>query len=124
MNEKHENGDRVFDGLVRRAIVPRGFRPQDDVEIELMLESLGPGEMSDEKLQRMLGKIQGQIPMVWDSEGSEVPSWQSDSAEARELAEMYRAKGEELPPELEEKLREMESRAAEPPDEEEGPDGD
>jgi len=115
MNKKGE--DRLFDALVRRAIVPKGYRPKSDEEIETMLGALGPSQVSDEKLERMLGNIKGLIPMSWESEESKSPSWQANSAEAQELAAMYRAQGEELPPELEEKLREMEKRAAEPPDE-------
>lgn len=123
MSEKQDRGDRFFDGLVRRAIVPRGFRPQNDQEIESMLDALGTGEMSDEKLQRMLGKIHGMIPMSWEADRTEATSLDLESVEARELAQMFRAKGEELPPELEQKLRELEQRAAQPPDEEENSDG-
>jgi len=123
MNDERQPSDRVFDGLVRRAIVPRGFRPQSDAEIESMLDAIGPGDMSDAKLQRMLGKTHGRIPLSWEKEEPEASSWQPNTAEARELAEMFRARGDELPPELEEKLREMEARAAEFPDEEEDADG-
>lgn len=53
----NKNSDRVFDGLIHRSIVPKGFRPETDAEIEAMLESLGSGEISDEKRRRMLAKI-------------------------------------------------------------------
>jgi len=123
MNDKQDQNDRILDGLVRRTIVPKGFRPETDAEIEAMLDGLGQGEMPDDKLQRMLGKINGQIPMSWERDDEVSPYRDCDTAEARELAEMFRAKGEELPPELQEKLREMEERAAEYPDEEEDTDG-
>jgi hypothetical protein len=118
MTQKQGQNDRIFDGLVRRAIVPRGFRPQSNAEIESMLEGLGHGEMPEEKLQRMLAKIHRQIRLSWENGDGDSPDWECDSAEAHELAEMFRARGEELPPELEQKLREMEKRAAEPGDQE------
>ena len=116
----NKNSDHVFDGLVHRSIVPMGFRPETDAEIEAMLEGLGSGELSDEKRRRMLAKIRGDMPMSWDeSESDPAGKWQATSAEEREFAEMFRSEGDDLPPELEEKLREMEQRAAEPPDEDE-----
>ena len=109
--------DRLFDGLVERAIVPRGFRPETDEEIEAMLDSLGHVEIAEDKLHRMIDKIEGNSPMSWDVVENQDPVGISDSAEARELAEMYRAKGEEIPRDLEERLREMEKRASELPHE-------
>tara|TARA_R110002049_G_scaffold276108_1_gene454252 strand:- start:3069 stop:3443 length:375 start_codon:yes stop_codon:yes gene_type:complete len=119
MNNKRDKSDRLFDALVYRAIVPKGFRPQNNEQIEEMLDALGSEELSSEKLQRMLGKIHGQIPMTWETEDSDPTENLTDSAETHELVEMFRARGEELPPELEEKLREMEKRAAKHPNEEE-----
>ena len=112
-----DDEDRLFDGLVERAIVPRGFRPETDEEIEAMLNSLGHVEIGENKLHRMIDKIEGSTPMGWDVVEDQDPVVIPDSAEARELAEMYRAKGEEIPPELEELLRDMERRASELPDE-------
>ena len=123
MNEKENKHEEFFDGLVERSLVPRGFRPETDEEIEAMLGGLGGGEISQDKLQRMLGKIQGCTPMAWEVVAEESDSWQSDSAEAKELAEMYRAKGEKLPSELEAKLREMEEKASGLPDEDDDSDG-
>ena len=123
MNEKENKQEELFDGLVQRSLIPRGFRPETDEEIEAMLEGLGGGEVSQDKLQRMLGKIQGSTPMAWEVVAEESDSWQSDTAEAKELAEMYRAKGEKLPSELEAKLREMEEKASGLPDEEDETDG-
>lgn len=115
MNDNTDPNDRVFDGLVRRAIVPKGFRPRTDAEIEAMLDGLGQDEMPEEKMHRMLGKIRGQIAMGWERNEASPLDRKCDSEEAREMAEMFRAKGEELPPDLEKKLREMEKRASEHP---------
>lgn len=123
MNEKERKDDRLIDGLVHRSLVSRGFRPETDEEIDAMLEGLGSGEIPQDKLARMLGKIEGTTSMAWDFVEEEPSQWDSDSAEATELAEMFRAKGEPLPPELEAKLREMEEKASEPPADDEDCDG-
>ena len=123
MNDNDNKQNQLFDGLVQRSLVPRGFRPETDEEIEAMLEGLGSGEVPQDKLQRMLGKIQGDTPMAWEVVAEETASWKSETSEAKELAEMYRSKGEELPPELEAKLREMEQKASELPEEEDEENG-
>lgn len=111
----------MFDQLVRRSQVPRGFRPESDAEIEMMLDALGACELPEEKKQQMLRKICGQAPMVWEIEIIEnaSPIQQEEStAEENELVEMFRSKGTDVPPDLQEKLRELEKQAAEEYDEE------
>jgi len=83
-----------------------------------MLDGIGHVEVEQDKLQRMVDKIDGNTPMSWEVPDDDLASpLIPDSYEARELAEMYRARGKEVPPELKERLREMEKRASEPPDE-------
>ncbi|MBN73104.1 MAG: hypothetical protein CME32_27935 [Gimesia sp.] len=110
-----------FDQFIRRSQVPRGFRPESDQEIEMMLDALGPCELPNEKCQQMLRKICGQEPMVWEIEIIENASpilHKGSTAEVNELVEMFRSKGSDIPPNLEEKLRELEKQAAEEYDEE------
>jgi hypothetical protein len=116
--------ERLFDGLVRRSLIPRGFRPTSDEEIEAMIDGLKGGEIPEEKLQRMLGKIRGDVPMSWEEPEDSLAEQPAESKEASELAAMYRGEGDELSPELEEKLREFEKRAAEKPAEDDEPDGE
>ncbi len=61
----------------------------------------------------MLGKVKGDIPKAWEEPVDTSVTYEADSADARELAELYRARGEVIPPELEEKLRKLENEAAE-----------
>lgn len=110
----NENDDRAFDDLVFRALVPKGFRPKTDAEIEQMLDGLGQVEIPKSKLERMVGKINGTIPMAWEEFDEPIIACEADSSDARELAELYRARGEVVPPEVEAKLRELERKAAEP----------
>lgn len=113
------NSDKRLERLVRRAGVPRGFRPQSDAEIEKLLDTVGGEPYSKDKLARMLAKIRGDHLEARPSAPTPSASaaFASLSESERELAELYRAQGKPLPPELEAKLKEMERRAAEPPPE-------
>jgi hypothetical protein len=120
----NESNEQPSDDLVFRALVPKGFRPTTDTEIEQMLDGLGPAEISQSKLQRMLGKIKGTIPKAWEETLEATVRCEADSADARELAELYRARGEIVPPEIQAKLRELEKRASETDPRNEGSDVD
>jgi len=120
----NDNDDRAFDDLVFRALVPKGFRPKTDAEIEQVLDGLGQVEISQSKLERMLAKIKGTIPMAWEEPDDPATDCEADSADARELAQLYRARGEVVPPEIEAKLRELEQRAAKPKPQDEGSNAD
>ncbi|MFN3150435.1 hypothetical protein [Bremerella sp.] len=119
MNSEKDH-DFFLETLVRNALVPKGFRPESDEEIEQMLDAMGTIDVPSDKFTRVMSKITGDTPLNWeiDRAASQGETLSPESAEARELAEMFRAKGEDLPPELEEKLRKMEERAAEPPEDE------
>ncbi len=122
MTDQPSKEDRVLSDLVMSAVVPDGYRPQSDKEIERMLDSLGSQPISAEKRDRMLGKALGRISKRWEDEHDRQSRSVVDSNESRELAEMHREKGEDLPPQLEERLRQMEERASEPPGDEDDSD--
>lgn len=120
---KGKDEDKLFDGLVRRCFVPKGFRPESEEDIDTMFEALGSSDLSETKRSRMLRKIRGEEPLIWersDSTGVRLDS----AAQAREMVEMFRARGEEVPAELEERLRELEQQAAQEVDEESDEDTD
>tara|TARA_A100001391_G_scaffold160381_2_gene119021 strand:- start:1085 stop:1453 length:369 start_codon:yes stop_codon:yes gene_type:complete len=117
MNLESHQSDRKIETLVRQTIVPIGFRPQSDSEIDQLLDAFGPEEVTNAKLERMLDKISGR-----GGSGSERPQVFfavefEETSESKEMAEMFRAQGDVLPADLEEQLREMERRASEPPGE-------
>jgi hypothetical protein len=127
MNDKKRKSDELFNGLIRRAIVPRGFRPVNDEEVESMLEGMQGEEMPTDKYQRMLAKIEGGKPLAWESEDQDesLGEWDSESKEASEFASLFCSEGDEdLSPEMKEKLAEFEKRAAQPPEEDDESDAD
>ena len=113
-----QNPDSAFDRLVHRALVPKGLRPRTNEDIEQLLNTIGGEPVSDEKLKRMLRKIDGREQIGPQRHAQPAPDDAELTADERELVAMYRAQGKSLPPELAAKLKAMEERAAQPPDDE------
>jgi hypothetical protein len=112
------NSDRRLSKLLYNALIPRGFRPKTNDEIEAMLETIGGETISDEKRERMLQKIRGEGPIRLRTE--QIINFTSEALteEQKELVELCRAKGEEIPPDIQALLNEMEKRAADLEEEE------
>ncbi|TWT37187.1 hypothetical protein KOR34_21340 [Posidoniimonas corsicana] len=111
----NKQGERL-DALCHRVIVPAGFDPKNDAEIERMLEALG-GDDTAERTDRILLKVLGKRRMAWEEPVAEAYECDTNDAAANEFVEMFRAPGEPLSEDLEAKLREMEQRAMEEPSE-------
>ncbi len=110
MSNSHRSDER--DALLNRALVPKGYRPARSVDIERMLDAIGDQPISDEKLQRMLRKINGQEPVFPDR--STPPSILDSSLSPKEQEEfaLCRSKNKPLPPDLAAKVKALEERAA------------
>src|SRR5580692_6569578 len=111
-----EADDRIFDELVRRSFVAKGFRPSTDEAVEAILDALGGSEIDGSKLARMLRKVRREEPMGWEHPTNSPVCAAEEANETRELVEMFRAKGEEISEDIAEKLSELERKAAEEPD--------
>lgn len=109
----NQDDERMFDRLVRRSLVSKGFRPEFDQDIEAMFDALGESELAESKRERMLRKIRGEEPLMWEENQNSTPAHVLSTSDVREMVEMFRSKGEEVPPELEEKLRDLERKASE-----------
>lgn len=107
----HRN-DAFMDGLFRRALVPPGFRPRTDEELEQALDALSSIEVSQDKVRRILKKISGECSFDSELYVTDCTSEVKSFAEPQELVEMFRAEGEEIPPEIAERLDELEREAA------------
>jgi hypothetical protein len=85
--------------------------------MEKMLRACAGGNLPEEKLERMLKKVKGEIPLGQ----REFLSYELDSLPLtdaqRELAALHRAQGKELPPEILKMLEEFRARVRqqEPP---------
>lgn len=110
-NERNANMQR--DALLRRALVPKGYRPQKAQDIEKMLNSIDPVPMSEDKKKRMLRKIAGECPIFAEAfDHRNAPVAELTEAE-REMAVLCRSQGRPLPPDLAAKINAMEKRSSE-----------
>jgi len=107
------DSDRQFLNLVNQSVVPIGHRPEKPQEIETMLRACADAPMADDKLERMLKKIKGLLPI---GERSQADAADFDAFEKtltdgqRELVALHKAQGGEMPPEIRvllEKFREQ-----------------
>ncbi|MBL9149854.1 MAG: hypothetical protein JNM94_14275 [Phycisphaerae bacterium] len=113
MNSKQPNMRR--DALLRRALVPKGYRPTKGADVDGLLDAMNATPMDEETKARMLRKINGlQATFPDRSFAPRIASSELSETE-RELVAMYRAKNKELPPDLAEKVKAMEARAAQRP---------
>lgn len=116
---EQQNPDFRFDQLLKASLVSKGYRPRTDADIEQMLDVTDVKAVSDEKLKRMLRKVNGEEPMLAQNTMSMPQGGAHElTTTERELVALHRAQGKELPPELAAKLRAMEERARRSADEE------
>ena len=116
INDK--NFDRRLSKLLYNALIPSGFRPTSNDEIEAMLETIGGESLPEEKRERMLRKIRGEEPIGVRTEQVLNAPPQALTEEQKELVELWRAKGEEVHTDIQALLDEMEKRAADLEEEE------
>ncbi len=106
------------------ALVPQGFRPETDAQIEAMLDALGGETLPNEQRERMLRKIHGEEPIGQRPAPEPLPDLTGLTSDQKELVALCRAEGRDIPPEIQAILDEMRKKAAEQkPDDEEAPNG-
>ena len=111
---KESESDKKFASLIRRATVKPGFRPETDEEIDAMLKGLGHIEITEDKVERVLRKVNGVCPL--EECNSENPLEFVDPIESSsELAEMFKNEcEEEYSQEVKDMLAEYEEEARNP----------
>lgn len=117
MTIDNKNPDQRLRKLLNTALIPAGFRPKGDADIDAMLDTIGGEPLSSEKLARMLQKVQGKEPLGKQQEEEINVTSKVLSETHEELLMLYRARGRNIPPEIQAILNEMRKRAAELSDE-------
>lgn len=102
--------DKELNSLIFKAIVPKGLRPTSQGDVEAMLDALGGEEPSEDKLERMLRKVRG-VESVGFCDWESIDSLEKLTVRQEELVAFYRARGKELPPDIQAKLDEIRKRA-------------
>jgi len=109
-----EYTDAELNELLFKAIVPKGLRPETPEEIDAMLDAIGGETPSENAVQRMLRKIRGEEPLGNPQENIDLgPS----GVEAMDLSDaelaLYRNQNDDVPPEIDQLLQDMEHEALE-----------
>jgi hypothetical protein len=108
-----EEHDKPVRDLIARFYLPPDLCPSDPKDIEAMLDAAGGRPLGEDQIERMLKKARGELPVGEREEGEPEYSEEALSEEERELVALHRNEGNELPPEVEEKLRRLRERAKE-----------
>lgn len=108
----NQSPDSRRDAMLRRALVPKGYRPTKDADIKRMLNAADDQPIDEAKLQRMLRKINGQelmfpvrtvpAPMIVDQL----------TPDEQDVFALCRSKNKPLPPDLAAKVKALEEKAA------------
>lgn len=106
-----DNEQDKLNSLIYKAIVPEGLRPKSAEDIEAMLDAIGGEKFHEDKLLRMMRKINGEEPVGIRDENICPQPFSELSAEDRELVAFYREKGKDIPSDIQEKLNEIRKRA-------------
>lgn len=109
MSEEQREQKKI-NKLIFNARVPKGLRPETPEEIDALLDVTDAQEYSEDKIQRMMKKIKGELPI-----GEREPEATYEQYEATEheteLMAMYRDGNEDISAETKKKLDEMRKRA-------------
>ena len=119
MTSRTENDDAFMERLLRRTLVPKGFRPRTEEGLGEVLNALGQVEVSEEQRDRIVDKILGRRPYDKAQELDVISEASQALSQNEELVEMFRGEGDEIPPEIAERLRQLESEATQEPDDDE-----
>jgi hypothetical protein len=95
-----EDQDQRLTDLIAEALIPRGFRPQSDNEIEALLDAMDSEPLNEEEIKHILAKARGKVPIGERKVASIEQIEYAFSESEKELVALYRSQGKELPPEI------------------------
>ncbi len=106
-----EEHDKPVRDLVAKHFLPPDLCPSAPDAIEAMLDAAGGKPLGNEQLERMLKKARGELPVGERNEDD--PDWSEEgvSEEEEGLLALHRNESGELPPDVEEKLRQLREQA-------------
>lgn len=98
---------------LHRMLVPPGFRPQSEEDIEKVLDAFDEGPLDSEIVERVLGKSKGEIQRSYDSVEFDTTGTVQDRAESEELLALHRSEGDVESDDVKKKLEEYRQHAKE-----------
>jgi hypothetical protein len=123
-----EDPDKRLRERIEKAFVPADLCSTDPAAVEALLDAAKAEPFPEDKVQRMLKKLRGELPISKreqakekenKEEEEEEPAWSETelTQEEKELVALYRNGGGELPPAIKEKLRRLRDKAKREPEE-------
>jgi hypothetical protein len=114
-----DDSDKRLRAKIERAFLPADLCTTDPTSIEALLDAAKAEPFPQEKVERMLKKLKGDVPLGErkQEEEEEGPVWtESELTEEEEaLVALHRNSGGELPPAIQEKLRRLREQARSEP---------
>lgn len=104
--------DNDMKDYLHRRIVPPGFRPTSDDEIERALDAMDEGPMDFQTVQRILAKSKGDVPLGYESREF-IPVPTENNAESNDLLALHRSEGDVESEDVREKLERYRQQANE-----------
>ena len=95
---------------LHQMIVPSGFRPQTDEEIERALDLFDEGSMDSDTVAKILEKAKGGLPLNYEMDSAELELIE-EPAESEELLALHRSGTNEDSDEVNEKLEKYRAEA-------------
>jgi hypothetical protein len=119
-----EDPDKRLREKIEKAFVPANLCTTDPAAIESLLDAAKAEPFAEDKVQQMLKKLKGDLPVGKREQQEDEPVWtESGMTEEEEaLVALHKNSSGELPPDIKEKLRRLREKARLEP--EEGETGD
>ncbi len=104
--------DQNMKDYLHRKLVPPGFRPLTDDEIERALDLMDEGPLDVETVLRILAKSRGEISLSYKTDDSD-PKLMEECDESNELLALHRSEGDVESEEVRDKLEKYRQQAEE-----------
>ncbi|MEM7811330.1 MAG: hypothetical protein AAF532_07635 [Planctomycetota bacterium] len=111
MSEQPNKKGLFLDALVFRAMVPKAYRSPEDFESDDASEAIDDKQPSESEVSRLMSRIFDVSPDGDATSSDDCGDSFSVASEAHELSGMCRGRGDELPEDVEEKLRKIREEA-------------
>jgi hypothetical protein len=114
-----DDPDKRLREKIEKAFVPADLCTNDPAAVEALLEAAKAEPFAEDKVQRMLKKLKGDLPIGKREQQQEEPvcSEGEMTQEEEALIALHKNSSGELPPEIQEKLQRLREKARREPEE-------
>ncbi len=115
--------DKNLRDYIHRMLVPPGYRPQSDGDIEKTLDVFDEGPLESDTVSRILGKVSGSFPLSHEPTHVDADPVEQ-SAESDELLALHRSAGDSESDDVKKKLEKYRQEAKTQNDVDDEPEND